>query len=146
MYVYMGFSSSTRGKEPGCPCIRDAGSVSGLGRSPGGGHGNPLRYPCLENPADRGAWWSTVHGVAKSWTRLKQPSAHTHTHTHRHTHTYHTYREREKDPQRKRETETSKTLLKKITPKMLTVISGLSDYRSLFQSSFLCVSGFSKFV
>ena len=85
MYVYMGFSSSTRGKEPGCPCIRDAGSVSGLGRSPGGGHGNPLRYPCLENPVDRGAWWSTVHGVAKSWTRLKQLSAHTHTHRHTHT-------------------------------------------------------------
>ena len=72
MYVYMGFSSSTRGKEPGCQCIRDAGSVSGLGRSPGGGHGNPLQYPCLENPMDRGAWWTTVHGVTKSQTRLKQ--------------------------------------------------------------------------
>ena len=41
-----------------------------LGRSPGGGNGNPLQYFCLENPMDRGAWWATVHGVAKSWTRL----------------------------------------------------------------------------
>ena len=37
-------------------------------RSPGGGHGNPLQYSCLENPMDRGAWWAIVHGVAKSWT------------------------------------------------------------------------------
>ena len=37
----------------------------GLGRSPGGGHGNPLQYSCLENPMERGAWWATVHGVAK---------------------------------------------------------------------------------
>ena len=47
------------------------GLISGLGRSPGGGHGNPLQYSCLENPMDRGAWWATVHGVAKSWTQLK---------------------------------------------------------------------------
>ena len=40
--------------------IRDAGSVPGLGRSLGGGHGNPLQYSCLENPMDRGAWWATV--------------------------------------------------------------------------------------
>ena len=45
-------------------------SISGLGRSPGGGHGNPLQYSCLENPMDRGAWWATAHGVAKSQTRL----------------------------------------------------------------------------
>ena len=49
---------------------RDVGSVPGLGRSPGGGNDNPLQYSCLENPMDRGAWWATVHGVAKSWTRL----------------------------------------------------------------------------
>ena len=48
----------------------DLGSIPGLGRSPGGEHGNPRRYPCLENPQDRGAWWATVHAVAKSWTRL----------------------------------------------------------------------------
>jgi len=41
-----------------------------LGRSPGEGNDNPLQYSCLENPMDRGAWWATVHGVAKSWTRL----------------------------------------------------------------------------
>ena len=37
----------------------------------GEGNGNPLQYSCLENPMDRGAWWAKVHGVAKSWTRLK---------------------------------------------------------------------------
>ena len=56
--------------------IRDAGSIPGLGRSPGGGHGNPLQYFCLENPMDRGAWQATVYGVAKSQTRLKQLSTH----------------------------------------------------------------------
>ena len=49
--------------------IRDRGSIPGLGRSPGGGHGNPLQYSCLENPIDRGAWQATVYGVAKSWTQ-----------------------------------------------------------------------------
>ena len=51
--------------------LRDMGSVPGLGRCPGGGHGNPLQYSCLENPMDRGGWQATVHGVAKSLTRLK---------------------------------------------------------------------------
>ena len=46
--------------------IRELGSVSGLGRYPGGGHGNPLQYSCLENPMDRGSRWTTVHGVTKS--------------------------------------------------------------------------------
>ena len=50
--------------------IRDAGSTPGSGRSPGEGHGNPLQYSCLENPMDRGAWQATVHGVARSQTRL----------------------------------------------------------------------------
>ena len=45
--------------------IRDMGSIAGLGRSPGGGHGDPLQYFCLENPKDRGAWWATVHGVTR---------------------------------------------------------------------------------
>ena len=48
--------------------IRDVGSIPGLGRSSGGGHGNPLQYSCLENPMDRGAWQTTVHRVTKSWT------------------------------------------------------------------------------
>ena len=46
----------------------DLGSIPGLGRSTGEGNGNPLQYYCLENPMDRGAWWATIHGVAKSWT------------------------------------------------------------------------------
>ena len=54
--------------------IRDVGSIPGSGRSPGGEHGNPLQYSCLENPLDRGAWWATVHGVEKSQTKLKQLS------------------------------------------------------------------------
>ena len=49
----------------------DLSSISRLGRSPGGGNGNPLQPSCLGNPMDRGAWWATVHGVTKSWTRLK---------------------------------------------------------------------------
>ena len=48
--------------------IRDAGSIPGSGRSSGGGHGNPLKYSCLENTMDRGAWWATVRRVAKSET------------------------------------------------------------------------------
>ena len=49
---------------------RDAGSVSGSGRSLGVGNGSPLQYSCLGNPMDRGAWLATVHGVAKSQTQL----------------------------------------------------------------------------
>ena len=56
---------SLNGQETGCSA-GDAGSISGLGRSPGEGHGNPLRYSCLRIPMDRGAWWATVPGVAKS--------------------------------------------------------------------------------
>ena len=74
--------------------IRDAGSVPGLGRSPGGRHGNPLQYSCLENPMDRGTCQATVPRVAQSRTWLKPLSAPVHTHTdthtdtHRHTHTH----------------------------------------------------------
>ena len=50
--------------------IKDVGSIPGLGRSPGEGHGNPLQYSFLENSKDRGAWQTTVHGVAKSQTQL----------------------------------------------------------------------------
>ena len=59
--------------------IRDSGSIAGLWRSPGGGHSNPLRYSCLENPIDRGTWWATVHRVAKSQIRLKRLSMHART-------------------------------------------------------------------
>ena len=58
--------------------VRDAGSIRGWGRSPGGGHGNPLQYSFLENPMDRGAWQAIVHRVKKSWTQLKQFSTHAH--------------------------------------------------------------------
>ena len=54
--------------------VRHSGWIPGSGRSPRGGHGNPLQYSCLENPMDRGAWWAAVHGVAQSRTRLKQLS------------------------------------------------------------------------
>ena len=62
------FSDGSDGKESACN-VEDLGSISGLRRSPGEGNGNPLQYSCLENPMDRGAWWATVHGVAKSRTR-----------------------------------------------------------------------------
>ena len=51
--------------------IRDRGSIPELGRTLGEGNGNPLQYSCLENPMDRGAWWATVHRVAKSQTQLR---------------------------------------------------------------------------
>ena len=59
--------------------VRDVGSIPGLGRSPGGGHGSPLQYSCLENPTGRGAWGATVHSLAKSQTRLKRLSMHART-------------------------------------------------------------------
>ena len=67
-----GFPDGTMVKNPPAN-TRDAGDMGltpGSGRSPGGVNGNPLQYSCLENPTDRGAWWATVHGVAKSQTRL----------------------------------------------------------------------------
>jgi len=54
--------------------VKDVSSIPGWGRFPKGGHGNPVQYSCLENPMDRGAWWATVHLVAKSCNL-------THTHT-----------------------------------------------------------------
>ena len=56
--------------------IRDVGLIPGSGKSPGGGHGHPLQYSCLENSMDIGAWWATVHRVAKSRTRLKRLGTH----------------------------------------------------------------------
>ena len=52
--------------------IKNAGSIPGLGKTPGGGHGNPLQYCCLENPMERGAWWAIVHRVAKSRAQLRR--------------------------------------------------------------------------
>ena len=48
--------------------VKDEGLIPGSGRSPGGGHGNPLQYSCLENPMDRGAWQATVHRATKNHT------------------------------------------------------------------------------
>jgi len=61
-----------RGKESACQCRRpgDGGSIPESGRFPGEGNGNQLQYSCLENPIDRGTWWTTVHGVAKNLTQL----------------------------------------------------------------------------
>ena len=74
----MGFPGGASGKElpTNAGDIRDIGSVSGLGRSPGGWHGNPLKNSCLENPMDRGAPRAIVHHVANSQTRLKEFSMH----------------------------------------------------------------------
>ena len=63
------FPGGSDGKASACN-VGDLGSIPGLGRSPGEGNGNPLQYSCLENPMDGEAWWATVHGVAKSQTRL----------------------------------------------------------------------------
>ena len=60
----MGFPFYSAGKESICNA-GDAGFIPGSGRSPEGGHDNPLQYSCLENPMDRGAWQATVHGVAR---------------------------------------------------------------------------------
>ena len=66
---WKGFPASSEVKASACNA-QELGSIPGLGRSPGQGNGNPLQYSCLENPMDRGAWWATLHGVAKSWTQL----------------------------------------------------------------------------
>ena len=65
LLFYPGFPGGSEVKASG-----DLGSILGLGRSPGEGNDNPLQYSCLENPMNGGAWWATVHGVAKSQTRL----------------------------------------------------------------------------
>ena len=64
-----GFPGGSEVKTSACN-MGDLGSIPGSGRSPGEGNGNPLQYSCPENPMDRGAWWATVHGVAKSQRRL----------------------------------------------------------------------------
>ena len=74
---YSDFPGGNSGKERTCPPTQEMKEVrfrSQSGRSPGEGHGNPLQHSCLENPMDGGAWRATVHGVGKSWTRLKQLS------------------------------------------------------------------------
>ena len=79
VYSEWSFPSGSVGKD--CDFhAGEAGDMSltpGSGRSPEGGHGNPLHYSCLENPMERGAWWATVHQVTKSQTQLKLLSMHT---------------------------------------------------------------------
>ena len=65
--LHLGFPGGPDNKESACN-VGDLCSIPGLGRSPGGGHGNPLQYSCLENLIDRGAWRAIVRGVTKSRT------------------------------------------------------------------------------
>ena len=80
LYLQVGFlplcfPRGSKGKESACNA-GDWGSIPGSGRCPEEGNSIPLQYSCLGNPMDRGAWWATVHGIAKSWTWLKQFSMH----------------------------------------------------------------------
>ena len=68
--IPLGFPGGSDGKES-ARNAEDPGLIPGSERSPGEGNGNPLQYSCLENPKERGAWQATVHGVTKSWTRLR---------------------------------------------------------------------------
>ena len=65
--VIPGFPGGSDSKDAACK-VGDLGSIPGLGRCSGEGNGNPLKYSCLENPVDRGAWWVMVHGVTNSRT------------------------------------------------------------------------------
>ena len=74
VYIW-GFPGGSDGKESTCNA-GDLGSIPGLERSHGGGHGNPRQYSCLESPMDRGAWRATVHEVTKSRTGLSDQAQH----------------------------------------------------------------------
>ena len=82
--MYIGLPQWLNGRESACNAgdTGDMDPIPGSETPPGGGHGNPLQYSCLENPMDRGAWWATVHRVAKSQTGLKRLSTHTCIHIH----------------------------------------------------------------
>ena len=69
IFCHLLLPGGSYGKVSACN-VRDPGSIPRSGRSSGEGNGNPLQYSCLENSMDGEAWWSTVHGVTKSWTRL----------------------------------------------------------------------------
>ena len=75
--ISWGFPHGDNSKEPASQYRRHkrCGFDPWVRKIPGGGHGNPLQYPCLENPMDRGTWWASVHRVTKSWTWLKQFSS-----------------------------------------------------------------------
>ena len=81
VWAYKGFPGGSSGKEAACQCrleVTDMGSIPGLGRSPGGGHGNPLQYSCLKNLMDKGAWHAEVHGIVQSQTGLQRFSMYAH--------------------------------------------------------------------
>ena len=82
-----GFPGGSDSKESACSA-GDSGSIPGWGRSSGEGNGFPTSVFLLENSMDRGAWWATVHKIAKSQTRLRDSHTHTHTHTHAHARTH----------------------------------------------------------
>ena len=87
-----GLLQSLSGKESACSAEAkgDAGSVPGLGSFPGVEHSNPLKYSCLKNPMDRGAWWARVHGIARVGHNLVTklpPHIYTHTYSYIQTHT-----------------------------------------------------------
>ena len=84
--------------------IRDTVFIPGLGRYPGGGHGNPFQYSCLENPMDRGAWRATVQRVTQSRTRLKRLNTRTNTQRQRYTER-HRERPRQRCSERQRATD-----------------------------------------
>ena len=88
-----GFPSGSGVQESTCNAgvKGDIGSIPGSGRSPGGRHGNPLQYSCLENPMNRGAWRATVHSITRSGTRLKGLSTHIHVYIHKEGHCSHSY-------------------------------------------------------
>ena len=69
--LHSGFPGGSESKETACNA-GDLGLIPGLGRSSGEENGSPLQYSCLKNPIDRGTWWATVHGVAKSWDTTDQ--------------------------------------------------------------------------
>ena len=71
----MGFLGGSDSKESACN-VGYLGSIPGLGRTPGEGHGDPLQYSCLGNPMEREAWWTIVHGIEKSQTRLRLSTQH----------------------------------------------------------------------
>ena len=79
---HKGFPGGSGSKESACNA-GDLGLIPGSGRSSGGGNGNPLQHSFLENSRDRGAWWATVHGVAKSQTQLSDKYKDTHTIDHK---------------------------------------------------------------
>ena len=70
LIVFFGFPGGSDNKERICLQSGRPGSIPGLGRPPGGGHGKPLQNSCLENPMDRGAWQAVIHGITKSRTPL----------------------------------------------------------------------------